>query len=103
MLGRFRARRELKRAAVRAAEDVHPVVSAARRDADRLIVDTERALAVLPGVEPRCPTCGGRMVVRRAKRKIYNGAEFWGCARYPACTGLQRLEDFPEAALRHSR
>lgn len=40
------------------------------------------------GVNPSCPTCGGRMVRRVARRGRYRGKQFWGCARYPACNGI---------------
>lgn len=33
-----------------------------------------------------CPTCGGEMVARRAKR---TGQTFMGCARFPACRGMR--------------
>lgn len=37
---------------------------------------------------PACPTCGGLMALRTAKR---TGSQFWGCARYPGCTGTAKL------------
>ncbi|MDP1570354.1 MAG: topoisomerase DNA-binding C4 zinc finger domain-containing protein [Vicinamibacterales bacterium] len=36
-----------------------------------------------------CPLCDGRMV-RRANAST--GQRFWGCARYPACTGTRDVQ-----------
>jgi len=38
--------------------------------------------------EPTCPKCGTAMVRRRRRT---DGAEFWGCLRYPACHGTREL------------
>lgn len=40
---------------------------------------------------PRCPKCGGGMVLRTAKRGVNAGNEFWGCKRYPKCRGVVNL------------
>lgn len=40
---------------------------------------------------PFCPVCQSRMVVRKATRGTRAGKEFWGCSRYPDCTGKRRL------------
>lgn len=39
--------------------------------------------------ELACPTCGSPMVRRRRRS---DGAEFWGCPRYPQCRGTRDLE-----------
>lgn len=36
---------------------------------------------------PACPLCGGLMVLRTAKHGPHVGSQFWGCAKFPACTG----------------
>jgi len=36
---------------------------------------------------PSCPKCGGEMIRRVAKRGANAGSAFWGCRRYPGCTG----------------
>jgi predicted RNA-binding Zn-ribbon protein involved in translation (DUF1610 family) len=41
-------------------------------------------------VEPRCPRCGSPMVHRIARRGSERGRAFWGCSRYPTCTGHAR-------------
>ena len=41
---------------------------------------------------PACPKCGGEMVRRLAKRGANAGREFWGCLRYPKCTGTCHIE-----------
>lgn len=38
-----------------------------------------------------CPTCGGRMVMRQAKRGYNAGSNFWGCAAYPRCRGTRSI------------
>jgi restriction system protein len=38
---------------------------------------------------PACPKCGGEMVQRVAKRGANAGKSFWGCLRYPTCTGVR--------------
>jgi four helix bundle suffix protein len=38
---------------------------------------------------PACPTCGGVMTVRIARKGAHSGAQFWGCAKYPACKGTR--------------
>jgi restriction system protein len=40
---------------------------------------------------PICPTCGGVMVRRTAKRGANAGGEFWGCSNYPSCRGTQDI------------
>ena len=47
--------------------------------------------AVLP-TAPACPKCGGEMVQRVAKRGVHAGSEFWGCRRYPGCTGIRSAQ-----------
>ena len=37
---------------------------------------------------PTCPKCGTVMVLRRRRT---DGAEFWGCPRYPACHGTREV------------
>jgi restriction system protein len=38
---------------------------------------------------PLCPVCNGPMARRTAKKGANAGAQFWGCARYPACRGTR--------------
>jgi hypothetical protein len=49
-----------------------------------------------PIVPPRegelaCPECGNSMRKRKAKRGRYRGRQFWGCGRYPDCSGLRNI------------
>lgn len=39
-------------------------------------------------VEPRCPKCGGPMVLRTAKSGPNAGGAFWGCRNYPRCRAI---------------
>jgi len=49
---------------------------------------------VLAGSEaaPACPDCGAPMRKRKAKAGKNVGSEFWGCSKYPECTGLRNVE-----------
>jgi DNA-binding helix-hairpin-helix protein with protein kinase domain len=38
---------------------------------------------------PNCPQCGVPMRRRTARRGSRAGHQFWGCSRYPACTGTR--------------
>ena len=38
-----------------------------------------------------CPQCGSRMVRRTARRGSRAGRPFWGCSRYPSCTGTRPI------------
>lgn len=40
---------------------------------------------------PLCPECGARMRKRVARRGRWRGREFWGCSRYPGCTGIRNI------------
>lgn len=47
-----------------------------------------------PKKEPEiliCPQCGGRLVVRTAKRGPCPGKEFYGCSNYPNCHYIQNF------------
>lgn len=41
------------------------------------------------GAELACPRCGSVMALKRAKRGVGAGQEFWGCTTYPACRGTR--------------
>ncbi|MBN9506676.1 MAG: topoisomerase DNA-binding C4 zinc finger domain-containing protein [Altererythrobacter sp.] len=38
---------------------------------------------------PSCPRCGSPMRRRTARRGSRAGRQFWGCSRYPGCTGTR--------------
>ena len=38
-----------------------------------------------------CPRCGGRLVLRTAKRGKYAGNQFYGCSNYPNCHYIRNL------------
>ena len=38
-----------------------------------------------------CPRCGGRLVLRTAKRGAYAGNQFLGCSNYPHCRYIRNL------------
>jgi DNA-binding helix-hairpin-helix protein with protein kinase domain len=38
-----------------------------------------------------CPRCGDRMVRRTARRGAHAGQPFWGCSRYPICSGRRPI------------
>ena len=43
--------------------------------------------------ERRCPRCGGRLVLRTAKKGERAGKEFWGCSNYPRCRFVENVEE----------
>jgi len=53
----------------------------------------ERKQPTMPETEavPQCPTCGGAMVKREARRGANAGKAFWGCADFPKCRGTRNL------------
>ena len=40
---------------------------------------------------PACPQCGTEMIERTAKRGQFAGKPFWGCQKYPKCTGIVQI------------
>lgn len=40
---------------------------------------------------PRCPSCRGAMILRRARRGSRAGKEFWGCLDFPKCRGTRPI------------
>ena len=42
---------------------------------------------------PKCPKCGGDMMLRVAEKGDNMGLHFWGCLRYPVCKGAVDLVD----------
>ena len=49
----------------------------------------KRHAAVREGDAPRCPYCGGDMVLRKRKG---DGKSFYGCKTYPKCRGIMNVE-----------
>lgn len=43
-------------------------------------------------INPVCPTCGGLMVLRSAKKGARAGSKFWGCYKFPQCRGVVACE-----------
>ncbi len=41
---------------------------------------------------PKCPRCGSRMIRRTAKKGKNAGSEFWGCSRFPRCSGTLNID-----------
>jgi hypothetical protein len=44
-----------------------------------------------PPTGPQCPSCGGTMRERVAKRGKHAGSKFWGCGNYPRCKGTRDI------------
>lgn len=47
------------------------------------------APSATPADAPACPTCGGLMTIRTARRGQNTGQEFWGCTQFPQCRGTR--------------
>lgn len=41
---------------------------------------------------PGCPLCNAPMVRKTARRGRHAGEPFWGCSRYPGCTGKRAVD-----------
>lgn len=48
----------------------------------------KRHSPVAEGEAPRCPRCGGEMVLRKRRN---GGQAFYGCAKYPSCRGMVEI------------
>jgi len=46
---------------------------------------------VIVSSSPKCPSCNGEMVKRKAKSGQNAGNEFWGCSNYPRCKGIMAI------------
>lgn len=61
-------------------------------DAKKLRTMIGHAPSAVPVAEettPACPKCGSEMVRRTAKKGSNAGNQFWGCSRFPGCTGIR--------------
>lgn len=54
-----------------------------------MIGSVHSAAPVADNAVPACPKCGSNMVRRTAKKGSNAGNQFWGCSRFPACTGVR--------------
>lgn len=71
----------------RAIPDVpRPVVS---QPSANTTVRAPIAMPVTASHSTNCPKCGRSMVIRLAMRGPHRGNKFYGCTRYPACTGTR--------------
>lgn len=76
---------------------VVPAVSTFRRGAQTTNVGVKFGSAAKTiSTPPRshavtCPQCGSNMIRRTARRGARSGKAFWGCSRYPACTGTRPI------------
>ena len=48
--------------------------------------------------EPFCPSCGGRMKLKRP-RPDQDWEPFWGCMNYPNCKGTRNIDEETGKAL----
>ena len=40
----------------------------------------------------KCPRCGGKLVIRTAKKGVNAGTQFYGCSNYPECKYTRNIE-----------
>lgn len=45
-----------------------------------------------PQIAMACPSCGGPMALRTARKGPRAGSQFWGCCAYPKCRGTRPVE-----------
>lgn len=55
---------------------------------ERQRLDEQEKKKMLEDSSPRCPECGSYTVIRTAYQGKFLGKSFWGCSKYPDCTGL---------------
>lgn len=59
----------------------------------QLIDDVQKQKKVEPVTQDSpCPSCGGTMVMRTARRGKAAGSSFWGCSRFPKCRGTRQFD-----------
>ena len=51
----------------------------------------ESGVATTAEARRMCPQCGTDMIQRTAKKGQSAGQRFWGCGRYPKCTGTLKI------------
>lgn len=42
-------------------------------------------------INPVCPKCGKRMILRTARKGPAAGSEFWGCLNFPSCKVIKNV------------
>lgn len=96
MLRAWRTRRQLRKVAAAEAERVEPLLTVHVAEMDEALARVRKT--AWPRNTPPCPNCGEPMVQRKAKKEPYVGSRFWGCPRYPGCTGLIPINSRPQSA-----
>ena len=51
------------------------------------------ATAETPSEERICPRCGGKLVIRTAKKGKRAGKQLWGCSNFPKCRFTENIEE----------
>jgi hypothetical protein len=46
---------------------------------------------------PRCPKCGGEMILRTARTGANQGGKFWGCSNFPRCRAVVKYALSPDS------
>ena len=67
-----------------------------------LSIDNESSIDIvneeLTNIEPKedetliCPSCGAKLILRKARRGNHVGEEFYGCSNYPKCKYIRKIE-----------
>lgn len=85
-------------------EVIAPTAPTAKQiDAVAVVSPTSQSLPGVPlftasqpveikSLPPKCPKCGGEMVMRTARSGAKRGGKFWGCSNYPKCHGIVDYE-----------
>jgi hypothetical protein len=74
---------------------IAPYMGAAATPTSTVAKNTDLSLPVAnaqPSDSPRCPKCGGKMVLRTVKSGANAGNQFWGCSQYPNCRTMVALK-----------
>lgn len=57
--------------------------------ADPATMEATTVTASSAPFRPHCPKCNGIMDLKKARKGKNAGKNFWGCSRFPTCTGLR--------------
>lgn len=90
---------ESEPAASGSAEEVAPAAAAepvAEPSAEKPVAESTEEPSAAPAAEksepPKCPFCGGTLVIRTAKRGQNIGQTFYGCSNFPKCRYTRKID-----------
>ena len=55
--------------------------------------EPSHSMEIHENINPICPECGSKMVLRTAKQGKFAGNQFWGCTSFPKCKKIVQIEN----------